>query len=884
MHNRKRTVRLSAYMLSALMVVSCGNDSITLPGFSTDQLQLLTSSGVAQTVPLDGSLDVKFSIKDSTGAPLGGKSATVSVLSGKAGLLDVAGTLTSAVSSLSVTTAADGTGTFLVRGLELNSTGIIEVRYVDEKSNARVQTFTYVVGANANSVNTLDLTTASGVVSTSGSNSETTITALLKKKSTGELLAGRTVTFTKTNGFGQLSATTAVSGADGKATVIFSGNNANPGSGIVEASYTDSRGNVSSSSISLQIIKTYSMSLTSQTSTVPTGSNTAVTLSAFVLDSGGTAIKGSTSGLKVTFSNLSTVGGKPDGVLDQPSDISDTGLATVKYYPDGNNIVERQVTLRAALSGASLPSPIQQDVVLTIGGNAISLLSNQNNVLDGDVVQFNGKLVTGQGNPISGKTINLTPSGLTGVPATATTDTKGEFQISNVTVNTGGASVATLKSSVSGLASTPIEATSTLSVSQKNFRLESTLSDNIPIGTPQPVTVRMRDTSDVNGRVINLASTLGAVQDLAGNPIHAVTLVDATPGDTVFEGTATFQLVAGYPGTALLEAETTDSDSNLVKISKRITFISVTPSKLTIQAVSPNLSALQATNVTVRAFDTKDNPVKNVVISFNANDPSHGDLSAASLRTDANGQATIVFTAGSVTTAKDAVSVTATAPDFPAVAPMTQYMTVGGKALFLSIGTGNVIGTLPSAPTTTYSLPHQVVVTDANGAPIANSDVLLSIIPISYMKGRYVAGPTTWGAVVDGECLNEDANLNGILEPIENDGVGGVGNVMDNADGKLWPGNPVTLSAKTIRTDINGVASFDVIYAKSYSNWLRVKIVATTTVEGSETRADRSMILPGLTDDFKVTTLPPGGTISTYGTSNPASAADMCSYVYYPPF
>ena len=36
MHIRKRTVRLSAYMLSALMVVSCGSDSITLPGMHID--------------------------------------------------------------------------------------------------------------------------------------------------------------------------------------------------------------------------------------------------------------------------------------------------------------------------------------------------------------------------------------------------------------------------------------------------------------------------------------------------------------------------------------------------------------------------------------------------------------------------------------------------------------------------------------------------------------------------------------------------------------------------------------------------------------------------------------------------------------------------------
>ncbi|HEX5361980.1 MAG TPA: hypothetical protein VFW49_13000 [Fluviicoccus sp.] len=854
---------------------------------SSDQLQLLAVSGTL-TVPLSGSLEVGFSLKDGSGAARAGKAVTIRVVSGNAGLLDKAGTLTSTVSSLNVVTAADGTGAFLVRGLALNSTGIIEARYVDENSNIKTQQFAYVVGTNVNSVNMLELSSTSGTVATIGANSTVTLTAKVTSKSTGLPLSGRTVNFDKPLGFGKLSSATAVTNASGVATVTFSGVDTVPGSGVVQATYTDDQGNISTNSITLAVVQDYSLNLSSQTNTLPTGSDALVRLSAFVLDGAGTAVKGSTSGLSVKFELT-----QGDGFLEQASSINDSGLSQVYYHPDPTNIVNRDIKIRATLSG-SFASLVQKEQVLKITGNAISMTGSQTNVLDGDTVEFSGKLLTGQGSPIVSKSVSLTASGLQGVPAAVTTRADGSFQVKNVLVSTAGAATASLKASVSDLDTLPLESTATLNVSQKNFRMEATPSEDILIGTPQTVTVRMRDTSDVSGRVVNLASTLGAITDVTtGATISSVTLTDLTPGDAIFEGTGSFKLTAAFPGTALVEAEAKDSDNSLVQISKQISFISTIPRKLTIQAVTPNLSPLQATNVIVRAFDDKDNPVKNVRVQFNADDPSHGSLSAAIIRTDANGQATVSFTAGKDTTATGAVVVKASTPDYavatptiPAVDPVSQKLTVGGKALFVSIGTGNVISSLSSAADTTYKLPHQVMVTDATGAPIIDSDVILSVSSVSYLKGFFakVAGSSFWEQFVDIECTNEDANGNGNLDASENDGVEDLlnGNVMDNHDGVLWPGSPVTTSAKTIRTDSNGVASFDLVYAKSYAKWVRVTITAATTVVGSETRAFRTFVLPGAADDYRNDKDPPGGLVSPYGRTTVAQPGDGCSYVYYP--
>lgn len=891
MHIRKRTVRLSAYMLSALMVVSCGSDSITLPGMSSDQLQLLAVSGTL-TVPLSGSLEVGFSLKDGSGAARAGKAVTVRVVSGNAGLLDKAGTLTSTVSSLNVVTAADGTGVFLVRGLALNSTGIIEVKYIDDKSNLRTQQFAYVVGTNVNSVNSIDISSTSGTVATSGDRARVTVTALVKSKATGLPLSGRTVTFTKPDGFGTLSSMTADSGPDGKATVIFDGTNSTPGTGVIQATYTDASGNIATNSLTLQVIKDYLMNLSSQTTSLSTGSDTLVTLSAFVLDSGNTAVT-SDAGLKVTYSIV-----RGDGFLETPEPINNTGLSTVKYHPNAANIQNRDIIIRATLAnvdGRPLPTPVQSDITISIGGNALSMSSSQINVLDGDAVDFTGKLLTGQGGPIIGKSVSLTATGLQRVPATVTTQSDGSFHITNVLVAPTTGTTASLKASISdpGLDKLPLESTVSLNVSLKNFRMEAASVDDIPIGTSQTVTVKMRDTTDVSGRVVYLASTLGTITDMAGTVIPSVTLTDPTTGDS-FEGTATFKLVSAFPGTALVEAEAKDSDNKLVQISKQISFISTVPAKMTMQAVTPNLAPGQATDVIVRAFDAKDNPVKNVRIQSSVDNPSGGRLLTGILRTDASGQAVVSFLAGPESTATGAVILKASTPDFTAVTPVSQALTVGGKALFVSIGTGNVITNLSSASETTYKLPHQVMVTDATGAPIINSDVVLSVSSASYLKGYFakVAGSSFWEQFVDIECTNEDANGNGTLDAAENDGVQVMGvdangkpvviNVMDNNDGILWPGSPVTTSAKTIRTDSNGVASFDLVYAKSYAKWVRVTITAATTVAGSETRAFRTFVLPGATDDFRNDKDPPGGVVSPYGRTSVVQPGDGCSYVYYP--
>ena len=294
------------------------------------------------------------------------------------------------------------------------------------------------------------------------------------------------------------------------------------------------------------------------------------------------------------------------------------------------------------------------------------------------------------------------------------------------------------------------------------------------------------------------------------------------------------------------------------------------------------------TNIIAKVRDSNDNPVKGVVVNFELENPLGGTLNTPNVTTNDKGEATVTFTAGSNDTGTEKVQVVAIVPEqytgFNGSRTQTLNLTVGGEAVFISIGTGNIIQELTS---TTYAIPHQITVTDATGAPIANKEIKLSVWPVNYYKGFYVFSEERklWIAQYTAECSNEDANQNGVLDPWENNKTGNAlshldypagieVDVEDNGDGKLWPGNPVTLSTSTLTTGADGIAYFNVLYGQNYANWLRVKLTAKAQVSGTESKADRLFSLPASSEDLSNDKAsPPGGTVSSFG------QASLCSDV-----
>jgi len=220
--------------------------------------------------------------------------------------------------------------------------------------------------------------------------------------------------------------------------------------------------------------------------------------------------------------------------------------------------------------------------------------------------------------------------------------------------------------------------------------------------------------------------------------------------------------------------------------------------------------------------DPQNNLVADKQVNFLLNDITGGRLTRGSAFTDDFGRATTEYIAGSSSSAANGVTITASVADNSSVESSVS-LTVAEKDLFVVIGSGNV---LVNEAGIRYKVIHTVLVTDSNGTPVADAEVILSIYPLIYFKAGleliddvYILGET-FG------CNNEDINRNGILDPDLGEDI--------NNNNSLDPGNVVTVDKLKLVTDSTGFADFVVVYPIQYANWVTAEITARTEVAGTE--------------------------------------------------
>jgi adhesin/invasin len=261
-------------------------------------------------------------------------------------------------------------------------------------------------------------------------------------------------------------------------------------------------------------------------------------------------------------------------------------------------------------------------------------------------------------------------------------------------------------------------------------------------------------------------------------------------------------------------------------------------------------------------------------VNFSLNDPTGGRLSAAFKVTDDSGRATVQYIAGGATSASNAVVVTATVEGVDKInCEGTEVASNGGcltrltvalKQVFISLGTGDKVEIVDAV---TYKYPYKALVTDINGAPIPEAEVVLSIVSIAYSTGGYLDFSDGWVRTESGFCPNEDVNFNGVLDQGED----------INSNSRLDPGGVATFIAGEnsavegntvkVKTGSDGFASFDIMYAKQYAFWVKVRLTARIEVAGSEDIADDEFFLVGAADDYSDEKVAPPGQISSFGLS-----------------
>lgn len=402
-----------------------------------------------------------------------------------------------------------------------------------------------------------------------------------------------------------------------------------------------------------------------------------------------------------------------------------------------------------------------------------------------------------------------------------------------------------------------------VNISDDNFTLESVPPGlkEINLNTQQRFQIHWDkgETNPQRNKQINISSTRGTLST-----------------ENVFtdlNGDAFFSIEANNSGPAIITVTTTEGGP-----SKKIAvdFIATIADSMTLQAnpitigVNTPESDAQQSDIVAVVRDPENNLVKGKRINFVLQDVTGGRLFPSSAVTDSFGRASTVYFAGTSSSAADGVEVKATVTDTPTVTASVN-LTVAAKSLFVTLGSGNKVEI--DGPTR-YKYPYTVLVTDAAGVAVTNTEVILSVLPLEYDKGSWVLAKIgedeEWVQIVTSECQNEDTlssnpinRFNGILD-------GGLGGEEDlNNNGTLEPSNVATFDfgnvEKTVVTDTNGFADFFIVYSKQFTYWVEVQVKATVTVAGSEGIDTNEFMLPGVAEDYNNPDISPPGRLSPFG-------------------
>jgi len=581
-----------------------------------------------------------------------------------------------------------------------------------------------------------------------------------------------------------------------------------------------------------------SVSMATSLPQIPSDNSKSATLTAYVRDASNLYL----SGVPVSFKTSS------GGLVVTTATTNSNGQATA-VLDTGGDQTDRTITVTATAGTKST------SIAVAVTGTSIALNGPAGLIQGGAAGKYTVTL-TGPppaSAPLAGATVSVTSSaGNTLSSASLTTDSAGEATFTMAGVNAGSD---TLTASALG-----VSKALTVVVSNQSFAFTAP-ADNalIALAATQPVTV-VWSTGGVpqSGKVITFSTTRGTFN---GSPTATTASIttDAT-------GTATVNIAAATAGPAIITAS-----SGTLSAQLQVTFVAGTPTDMSLQASPATVPTAGQSTISAIVRDAQNNLVANQTVDFQLTDVTGGSLSVGSAITDVQGLATTVYTASHTASAANGVSITATIPASPAVAPANVTLTVGGQTVFLSLGTGESI--YENADKTQFILPYTVQAVDAAGNAVNGVNITLDVKPLYYGKGIWAVSGSNWAQTTSAVCVNEDVLGNGILNASD-------ASEDINGNGKLDPGNVAAVSPGTVTTaatsittgsstvTINGSAAMTLSYPEDHALWVQVKLTATATVQGTESSSSASFWLPMLASYVTTTTATIPGVVSPYGVAN----------------
>jgi len=700
----------------------------------------------------------------------------------------------------------------------------------------------------ASNVTSVSVSASAASIPADGSAS-VTVTALVRDAN-NVALSGQTVTFSASAG--SLVVTQATSDSSGNATATISAGGAASGTQIT---VTATVGSVSGTTTINVVASQQTVTLIASSPQLPSNGSKPVTVQAIVRNASNQLVSGVAVQFTTTSGGITPVVTAAGAAANPavPAGITDAnGTAAAQLVPlDPTN---RTITVTASMGSTSAA------VNVSVVGTTVTVTGPSSVILGGSASYAVAVLDSGNAG-ISGVTVGVSSAHGNTLSATSlVTDSTGH---ATFTVTAAQAGNDTITATALGLS-----ATQALSVSSQSVQFTQPLADaTVDINASQPVTlVWTNNGAPQTGQSVSFSTTRGTFGNCSGSVTTSVT-TDGT-------GTATTAICSKTAGPAVITAT-----AGTVTRQVAINFVATAPTQMSLQASPSTVQPQGQSTITAVLRDVSGNLVANQTVSFQLSDVTGGSLSAGSAVTNLQGQAQVVYTASSAQSASNGVQITATVQNFPAVTG-TVTLTVGGQAVFLSLGTGATIS--ENQAKTQFLLPYIVQASDAAGNPVANVTITLTLhsnppfAPDSnvaltptgvnftapaaayaaYWKGQWVYNGTKWiwSPADPLGCLNEDVNGTGIFSSSED----------LNGNGRLDPGDVASVSPGTIVTDSSGSANITIAYPESYAAWVQVKLVATATVSGTQSSTYTVFQLPMLADYVSRPGDPPGK-ISPFG-------------------
>ena len=591
------------------------------------------------------------------------------------------------------------------------------------------------------------------------------------------------------------------------------------------------------------------LSLTVDSPTLQTDGSSVVTIKAALKDKSNGIVKGETVSFSVDSGSLSASSVKTDDT---------TGVATVTFDSNDNK-ANRIVNVTASYQ------TLVKKTTITVLGSRLGFGGDSSGVV-GENVSMTVTLLDGAGKAIANQSVTVKSSLGNPVPATIST-------------NASGLATLTFKPTVSGTDMITVEAqgasaVKSLPVSAINFAFKSPPSgDRVLINACREVEVELL--GGLTGTSATFTSSRGSAYttlaacnaDLFYNQSNSDKRTSSS-ASVVFSGTSAKAYVTSpSAGAATVSAILATSGSGDGTIAKReISFVSVTPTQIVVQADPTTLSPNSTGNIYAIVRDDSGNPVAGAKVTFTA--PYGGGQANPSIAdTDASGVASTTFKADPNLTGKDSVTVAATV--LGTSVSKTTLLTVAGQGVNIVIGTDNLTEKLTDPPR--YKSVWGVFVTDTAGNPIRNQAVTIGLRGVEFEKGFYAEGTGSsvgkWAQYVMATCPAEDANNDGFFQSGEIGDVDGDGLLEPNGAALVMPpiSSETAATSVTVTTDNSGAAAFWVVYPPAYASWAKIELKVTAAVLGQNNTASRSYYLPYLASEVSDLAISPSFQASPFG-------------------